>query len=127
MPAGVESAGAERPSSRSVVSRRQRMVGLKAIWRGQVLAESERTLEVGGYTYFPRESVRMDLLELAPRTERDLQCPHGVQFYDVVRGDARSPRAAWSYEAPRQAMSQVDHWIGFWKDVELEHTNNHPA
>jgi uncharacterized protein (DUF427 family) len=103
------------------------MVGLRAIWRGQVLAESERTLEVGGYTYFPRETVRMDLLELAPRTERDLQCPHGVQFYDVVRGDARSLRAAWSYEAPRPDMSRVDHWIGFWKDVELEPTNDHPA
>ena len=35
---------------------------MKAIWRGQVIAESDRTLEVGGYRYFPRETVRMDLL-----------------------------------------------------------------
>ena len=33
---------------------------MKAIWRGQVIAESDRTLEVGGYRYFPRETVRMD-------------------------------------------------------------------
>ena len=93
---------------------------MKAIWRGQVIAESDRTLEVGGYRYFPREAVRMGLLEASPRTARDLECPHGVQFFDVADGDARSQRAAWSYEAPRPAMASVDHWIGFWNDVAIE-------
>jgi len=95
------------------------MVGMKAIWRGQVIAESDRTLEVGGYTYFPRAAVRMDLLQATPKTENDLKCPHGVQFFDVAENAERSKRAAWSYEAPRPAMRQVDHWIGFWEDVEL--------
>jgi len=93
---------------------------MKAIWRGRVIAESDRTLEVAGYRYFPRETVRMDLLRAAPKTEDDLDCPHGVQFYDVAEGAARSERAAWSYEAPRASMKGVDHWIGFWKDVEIE-------
>jgi uncharacterized protein (DUF427 family) len=96
------------------------MVIMKAIWRGQVIADSGRTLEVGGYRYFPRETVRMDLLRATPKTEDDLDCPHGVQFYDVGEGAARSERAAWSYEAPRASMKQVDHWIGFWEDVEIE-------
>ncbi len=85
-----------------------------------MIAESDGTREVGGYRYFPREAVRMDLLRQAPKTAGDLECPHGVQFYDVAEGAARSARAAWSYEAPRAAMQQVDHWIGFWEDVELE-------
>lgn len=93
---------------------------MKAIWRGQVIAESERTLDVGGYRYFPRDSVRMDLLKLAPKTASDKECPHGVQFYDVSEKSATSPRAAWSYEAPQPAMQKVDHWIGFWEDVEVE-------
>ena len=90
-----------------------------AIWNGKVIARSDRTLEVDGYVYFPRESVRMDLLQATPRTENDLRCPHGVQFFDVARDAERSKRAAWSYEAPRPAMAQVDHWIGFWEDVEI--------
>lgn len=90
---------------------------MKAIWRGKVIADSDRTLEVDGYRYFPRDAVRMDLLKLTPRTASDLECPHGVQFYDVVEGEARSPRAAWSYEAPLEKMKPVDHWIGFWEDV----------
>jgi uncharacterized protein (DUF427 family) len=93
---------------------------MKAIWRGRVIAESDRTLDVGGYTYFPREAVRMDLLQATPKTQSDLACPHGVQFYDVAQDAARSKRAAWSYEAPRPSMSQVDHWIGFWEDVSVE-------
>jgi uncharacterized protein (DUF427 family) len=93
---------------------------MQAIWRGQVIAESDRTIEVGGYRYFPRDAVRMELLQAAPKTQSDLACPHGVQFYDVAEKGAHSKRAAWSYEAPQPKMKQVDHWIGFWEDVEIK-------
>ncbi len=93
---------------------------MKAVWNGKVIAASDRTLEVHGYRYFPRDAVRMDLLRMAPKNDSDLECPHGVQFYDVADGAARSERAAWSYEAPLAAMQQVDHWIGFWDDVQVE-------
>jgi uncharacterized protein (DUF427 family) len=93
---------------------------VKANWNGKMLAESEQTIEVGGYHYFPRDSVRMEMLRHAPRTPRDLECPHGVQFYDLVDGATRGERLAWSYEDPRATMQQVDHWIGFWRDVTLE-------
>ena len=92
---------------------------MKAQWNGTTLAESDDTIEVGGYHYFPRVAVRMDLLRATPRTPKDLECPHGVQFFDVVGDGAESERAAWSYEAPREKMQQVDHRIGFWRDVAL--------
>ena len=97
-----------------------KVLAMKALWRDRVIAESDRTFEVGGYTYFPREAVRMDLLHAVPKTESDLACPHVVQFYDVAVDGARSERAAWSYEAPLASMRQVDHWIGFWRDVAIE-------
>ena len=93
---------------------------MRATWRGHVIAESDLTVEVGGYRYFPRETVRMEYLRRTPKTEDDLACPHGVQFYDVVGSGAVSPRAAWSYEAPRSPMKQVDHWVGFWEDVRIK-------
>ena len=96
------------------------MVAIKAIPCGQVFAASDRTLEVDGYQEFPREAVRMDLLRLAPKTKGDLACPRGVQFYDIVGDAACSRRAAPSYEAPGVLLQQVDHWIGFWEDVEIE-------
>jgi uncharacterized protein (DUF427 family) len=54
------------------------------------------------------------------RSASDLVCPNGVQFYDVTDSAAQSQRAAWSYEAARAGMQQVDHWIAFWADVEIK-------
>jgi uncharacterized protein (DUF427 family) len=92
---------------------------VKATWRGHVVAESATTREAHGHRYFPRDAVRMDMLKLSPKTADDLECPHGVQFYDVVNDAARSERAAWSYEAPQDSMRRVDHWVSFWEDVEI--------
>jgi uncharacterized protein (DUF427 family) len=92
---------------------------MRATWNGKVIADSRETREVDGYVYFPRASVRMDLLREAPKTDGDRQCPHGVQFYDVTDGERSSARCAWSYEAPREAMKKVDHWVGFWDAVQV--------
>lgn len=92
---------------------------MKAVLDGRVIAESADTVSVRGYDYFPLAKARLDLLEKSPRTPKDLECPHGVQFYDVVEGGTTSPRAAWSYLAPQPKMKPVDHWIGFWEDVEI--------
>ena len=92
---------------------------MQARWQGETIADSTQVETVGGYVYFPRSAVRMDMLRAAVKTADDQQCPHGVQFYDLIRGDSRSERAAWSYEAPQPVMRSVDHWIGFWKDVEV--------
>jgi uncharacterized protein (DUF427 family) len=92
---------------------------MRAIWNGLVLAESEATREVGGYVYFPRASVRMDLLRAAARTTSDDECPHGVQFYDVVDGARSAPRNAWSYERPGAGMREIERWLGFWDEVEV--------
>lgn len=92
---------------------------MKAKLHGRVIADSTSTLEVGGYSYFPREAVQMERLRLSPKTDSDRACPHGVQFYDVSDENGWSERAAWSYEAPQASMLRIDHWVGFWKDVEL--------
>ncbi|MSP48467.1 MAG: DUF427 domain-containing protein [Alphaproteobacteria bacterium] len=92
---------------------------MKAVIKGRVLADSSDTVEVGGYHYFPRASVRTDWLKQAPKNESDNECPHGVRFYDVVVDGERHERAAWSYEAPLPKMSQVADRFGFWEDVEV--------
>jgi uncharacterized protein (DUF427 family) len=92
---------------------------MKAIWKGQVIADSDEATEVGGYVYFPRSSVKMELFAQSPKTPSDHACPHGVQFYDVADTAAKSARTAWSYEKPRSSMQKVDHWMGFWDEVEV--------
>lgn len=92
---------------------------MRAVFHGQVIADSKQTIEVDGYVYFPRAAVKMNLLQQAPKTASDQECPHGVQFYDVSDGKQTGARNAWSYEKPASAMKKVDHWIGFWDEVEV--------
>ena len=92
---------------------------MKATLSGRVLAESDDVVECGGYPYFPRAAVHMEWLEAAPRTPRDLECPHGVRFYDVVLDGVRHERVAWIYESPREPLRQVAGRVSFWEDVEL--------
>jgi uncharacterized protein (DUF427 family) len=91
---------------------------MKAVVEDHVVAESDNIIEAGGYAYFPSAAVRMEWLEKTERTADDLECPHGVQFYDVVIG-TRHPRAAWCYESPRPSMAHVGGRFGFWEDVEV--------
>lgn len=92
---------------------------MKAVVDGRVIAESSDIVEVAGYHYFPQSDVRMDLLKIAPKTAFDLQCPHGVQFYDVEIDDRCYARAAWIYEVPQPSMKQVAGRFGFWEDVKV--------
>ena len=92
---------------------------MKAVLKDRVIAESDDIVETGGYHYFPPSTVRTEWMEKAEKTAKDLECPHGVQFYDVVIDGKRHPRNAWVYEAPRPAMAKVGGRFGFWEDVEV--------
>jgi uncharacterized protein (DUF427 family) len=92
---------------------------MKATLNGQVVAESGDVVAVGGYDYFPAAAVRLDWLQKSPKTPHDLECPHGVQFYDVVIDGRRHVRNAWSYEAPQPKMQQTANRFGFWEDVQV--------
>ena len=92
---------------------------MKAVLGTHVIADSDDIVETGGYHYFPSTAVRKEWLEKADKTASDLECPHGVQFYDVVIDGMRHPRAAWSYEAPQPRMSKVGGRFGFWEDVQV--------
>ena len=92
---------------------------MKATLKHHVVAESDDIVNCKGYQYFPPSAVRMQWLEKAPKTASDHECPHGVQFYDVVIDGVRHVRNAWIYEAPQPKMAQVRDRVGFWEDVEI--------
>jgi uncharacterized protein (DUF427 family) len=92
---------------------------MKAVLKDHTIAASDDIVSVGGYDYFPPGTVRREWLVKAPKTAHDLECPHGVQFYDVVINGERHARNAWSYESPQPKMEQVRDRFGFWEDVEV--------
>ena len=84
------------------------------------MPKSDRTLEVGGYIYFPRDTVRMDLLKITPKTPSDPNVRTACSSTTSSRAISTMRRAAWSYLAPQPKMKPVDHWIGFWEDVAIQ-------
>lgn len=92
---------------------------MQAVLDGHVIADSNDIVESGGYQYFPSAATRLELFQKASKTSHDLECPHGVQFYDVLIDGARHSRAAWSYESPQPKMQQVGGRFGFWEDVKI--------
>jgi len=92
---------------------------MKATLNGKLIAESDDIIENSGYLYFPPSAVRMEWLEKVPKTAKDLKCPHGVQFYDVVIDGVRHARNAWVYEAPQPSKIVTAGRVGFWQDVEV--------
>ncbi|SRR5581483_907186 len=90
---------------------------MKATVQDKIVADSDDVLEDSGYRYFPPSAVRMDWLVKVPKTAHDLECPHGVQFYDVVVDGVRHERNAWIYESPKPNKAKIKDRVGFWKDV----------
>ena len=63
--------------------------------------------------YFPRDDVRMDLLE---RTEHLTYCPFkgNASYWTVKVGDKTSENTAWSYEAPFDEAEMVRDYVAFF-------------
>ena len=91
---------------------------MKAIWKGTVLAESDRVETVEGNAYFPPDSIKREYLR---PTDAHTVCPwKGVaSYYDVVVNGAVNKEAAWYYPEPKQAAAKITGYVAFWKGVEV--------
>jgi uncharacterized protein (DUF427 family) len=91
---------------------------MKAIWNGQVIAESDQTILLEGNHYFPAEAVRWEFLE---PSDTHTTCPwKGVaSYYHVKVGNQINRDAAWYYPEPSEAAKQIKGYIAFWKGVQV--------
>jgi uncharacterized protein (DUF427 family) len=90
----------------------------RASWKGIVLAESDEVIEIENSLYFPRGTVRMDLLHPSPTTTR---CPWKGEatYYSLIDGEDRLDDAAWSYEKPKSRARVIKDYMAFWKQVTI--------
>ena len=86
---------------------------------GAVLAESKNALELseGGYPgriYFPREDIAMAFLD---QTDHSSTCPHkgDATYFSIVTKSRVIDNAGWSYEAPKEGVSEIAGHIAFFE------------
>ncbi|HSK94365.1 MAG TPA: DUF427 domain-containing protein [Candidatus Angelobacter sp.] len=86
---------------------------------GQVVAESRRAIRVletaGAPTwYLPPADVRMELLVPVPGRRTVCEWKGTATYFDLVVGERRSERAAWTYADPRPGFEAIRDHIAFY-------------
>lgn len=91
---------------------------VQAVWNGEVIAESDQTVVVEGNHYFPRASVRSEVLRDSSTQSR---CPwKGLASYYSLEVDGQTnPDAAWYYPEPSEAAAGIRDHVAFWKGVDI--------
>jgi uncharacterized protein (DUF427 family) len=92
---------------------------VRAIWNGQVIAESDATRVVEGNHYFPPDSVRREFLRPSD-THTTCSWKGEASYYDVVAGGREGRDAAWYYPEPKPAAAEIRGYLAFWRGVRVE-------
>jgi uncharacterized protein (DUF427 family) len=91
----------------------------RAIWKGQVIAESDAYEVVEGNVYFPRAALKTEYFE--PSSKHTRCWWKGVaSYYDVVVDGSVNANAAWYYPEPLEAAANIKDHIAFWHGVKVE-------
>ena len=90
----------------------------KAVWNGEVIAESPDTVVVDGNHYFPRAAVRAECLESSDLTSH-CSWKGDASYFTVVAGGQKNPDAAWYYPDPKPKAANIKDHVAFWKGIEV--------
>lgn len=91
---------------------------MKAIWNGQVLAESNDTVVIENNHYFPADSANMEFFK---SSDFKTVCPwKGTASYHSieVNGEVNSD-AVWHYPETKDSAKVIEGYFAFWKGVEI--------
>ena len=91
---------------------------MKAIWNGQILAESNDTVVIENNHYFPAGSVKMEFFKAS---DYKTVCPwKGTASYHSinVNGETNAD-AMWHYPNTKDAAKVIEGYYAFWKGVEI--------
>jgi uncharacterized protein (DUF427 family) len=91
---------------------------MKAIWNGQVIAESNNTTVVENNHYFPAESVNNEYFN-ASDTKTICPWKGTASYYNVIVDGKENSDAAWYYPEPKSAAEEISNKVAFWKGVQV--------
>ena len=92
---------------------------MKALWNGQILAESDQTQNIEGNTYFPRDSVKTEFLKSSD-THTICHWKGTASYFDVEVDGQTNKDAAWYYPNPSEKAAPIKDYVAFWRGVTVE-------
>ena len=91
----------------------------KAIWNGEIIAESKKAKEVKGYTYFPPNSVKKEYLKKSYTKHIDSDLGT-ANFFNIRVGDSISWNGAWYYPEVKNDNFKIDGFIAFSPGIKIQ-------
>jgi uncharacterized protein (DUF427 family) len=93
---------------------------MKAIWNGQILAESDKTVVIENNHYFPGDSANMEFFKTS---EYKTSCPwKGIASYHSIEVSGKTNTdAVWHYPETKGGAKVIEGHYAFWKGVEISH------
>jgi len=91
---------------------------MKAIWNGEIIAESNNTIVIEGNHYFPPDSIKKNFYQ---ESATHTTCPwKGVASYYTleVNGEINED-AAWYYPQASELAKGIQNYVAFWKGVKV--------
>ena len=91
---------------------------MKAIWNGEVIAESDDTIVVENNHYFPEETIKKEFFK---GSDTNTICPWKgeASYYTLSVGGQENKDAAWYYPEPSELAKKIKNYVAFWKGVEV--------
>ncbi len=90
----------------------------KAIWNGEVIAESTKVKKVEGNTYFPKNDVNEKYLK---KSATHYVCPWKgtANFFNIDVDGKINWNGAWSYPEPKTDAKNIKEHIAFARGVKV--------
>lgn len=92
---------------------------MKAIWNGEVIAESNETVVVENNHYFPRSAVKSEIIEHSA-TQSTCHWKGQASYFSIKVDNKENKDAAWYYANPKPAAEKIKNHVAFWKGVKIE-------
>lgn len=91
---------------------------MKAVWNGQVIAESGDTVVVEGNHYFPAESLNTEYFQPS-ETHSVCGWKGTASYHDIVVNGETNRDAAWYYPDTKAEAKNIENHVAFWKGVQI--------
>lgn len=92
---------------------------MKAIWNGEVVAESNETVVVEGNHYFPPSAIKEKFFK---KTDTHTVCPWKgtASYYSLQVNGEENKDAAWYYPETSELAKHIKGYVAFWNGVSVE-------
>lgn len=92
---------------------------MKAIWNGEIIAESDSTVVVEGNHYFPHDSIKKQYYK---ESNTQSNCPWKglASYYTIEVNGSENPDAAWYYPQTSELAKGIKNYVAYWKGVKFE-------